>query len=76
MASQIHMAGRTWTRVSRQLVMMSLTPWKSMRKAPTIIPSGASQRLRRLRARTAASTAASSLASMASMSRFTPAQAR
>ena len=59
-ASQIHMAGRTWTRVRRQLVKSSFTPWNSMRKAPTISPSGASQRRRRLRSRTACSTALSS----------------
>ena len=46
MAAQIHMAGRICTRVSRQLVKRSFTPWKSMAKAPTSRASGASQRLR------------------------------
>ena len=46
MATQIHMAGRIWTSVKRQLVNRSLTPWKSMAKAPTTRASGASHRLR------------------------------
>ena len=65
MAAQIHMAGRIWTRVSRQLVNRSLTPWKSMAKAPTTRARGASQRLRRLRASTASSTICSSPSLMA-----------
>ena len=60
-ATQIHMAGRTCTSVNRQLVKRSLSPWKSMRKAPTIMASGASQRRERLKERTASSTAFSSL---------------
>jgi len=35
MAAQIHIAGSTWTGVSRQLVNNSLTPTKSIAKAPT-----------------------------------------
>ena len=46
MAAQIHMAGRIWTRVSRQLVNRSFTPWNNMAKAPTTRASGASRRLR------------------------------
>ncbi len=46
MAAQIHMAGRICTRVSRQLVTSSLTPWNSMTKAPTTRAKGASNRLR------------------------------
>ena len=45
-AAQIHMAGRISTRVRRQLVTSSFTPWKSMAKAPTTKASGASHRLR------------------------------
>ena len=52
-ATQIHMAGRIWIRVSRQLVTRSLTPWKSTAKAPTTRASGASHRLRWLRESTA-----------------------
>ena len=43
-ATQIHMAGMICTNVSRQLVTRSLTPWNSIRNAPTIRASGASQR--------------------------------
>ena len=53
MATQIHMAGRIWTSVRRQLVNRVLTPWNSMANPPTRRASGASHRLRWLRARTA-----------------------
>jgi hypothetical protein len=65
MAAQMSMAGRTCTRVSRQLVNRSLTPWNSMAKAPTARVSGASSRLRWLRASTVLSTMASSPVRMA-----------
>src|SRR6516164_4767662 len=61
MAAQIHIAGSTWIRVSRQLVNRSFTPAKSITKAPTISASGASQRRERLSRRMASSAAATSL---------------
>ena len=61
MAAQIHIAGSTWIRVSRQLVNRSLTPAKSITKAPTINASGASQRRERLSRRMTSSAAATSL---------------
>src|SRR4051794_39556042 len=64
-ASQIHIAGSTCTRVRRQLENTSLTPWKSIRRAPTASARGASQRRERLIRRTAASTIASSPSRMA-----------
>ena len=36
MASQIHIAGSTWTRVSRQLVTSSFTPSNSITTAPAL----------------------------------------
>ena len=65
MDAQINMAGSTWTRVSRQLVKRSLTPWNNMANAPTTRVSGASSRLRWLRERITASTWASSPLRMA-----------
>ena len=65
MASQIHMAGRTSTRVRRQLENSSFTPWNSMTNAPTTKANGANIRRDRLRSSTAFSTVASSSLSMA-----------
>ena len=64
-ASQIHIAGRIWTSVSRQLENTSFTPSKSISRAPTASARGASQRRERLMRRTAASTIASSPSRMA-----------
>ena len=69
MATQIHMAGMICTRVRRQLVTRSFSPWNSIKKAPTMRASGASQRRRWLSWSTACSTAASSLRRMASTRR-------
>ena len=69
MAAQIHIAGSTWIRVSRQLVNSSFTPSRSMATAPTARASGASHGRERLSRRTASSTAARSLSLMATMSR-------
>ena len=66
MAAQIHMAGRIWTRVSRQLVNRVFTPWKSMANPPTSRARGANHRLRWLRASTAVSTVSSSPCRIAS----------
>src|ERR1700684_317856 len=74
MANQIHMAGSTWIRGSRQLVTRSLRASYSMTKAPTTRASGASHARERLSRSTACSTAASSPSRMASTSR--PARAR
>src|SRR5436189_4327755 len=41
-AAQIHIAGSTWIRVSRQFVNSSFTPTKSIAKAPTARARGAS----------------------------------
>src|ERR1700733_10890836 len=42
MAAQIHMAGSTWIKVSRQLANRSFTASYSMTKAPNTRASGAS----------------------------------
>jgi hypothetical protein len=63
-------AGSTWTRVSRQLVNTSLTPSKSIAKAPTARVRGASQGRARLSRMTASSTTVSSLSLTARMNRM------
>ncbi len=60
MAAQIHMAGSTWIKVSRQLDRSSRRPWKSIARAPTARARGARMRRRRLSWTTMASTMASS----------------
>ena len=55
MAAQIHIAGSTWIRVSRQLVSSSFTPSKSIAKAPTARARGASQGRARLSRKTISS---------------------
>ena len=42
--SHIHIAGRIWISVSRQLEKTSPSPWKSIVNAPTTSASGASHR--------------------------------
>ena len=64
-ASQIHIAGRICTSVSRQLVTSSLSPLNSMAKAPMAKASGAYTRRDSLRRRIASSILASSLSWMA-----------
>jgi hypothetical protein len=59
-ASQIHIAGSTCTRVRRQLDNSSRSPPNSSMNAPTATASGASARCERLRRRIAASIFASS----------------
>ena len=44
MATQIHIAGRIWTSVNRQLVTSNLTPSNNMAIAPTTKASGAKMR--------------------------------
>ena len=61
MASQIHIAGRTVTSVSRQLDTSSLSPSNSSTNALTASASGAKMRRDRLRRRIASSIFASSL---------------
>ena len=64
-ASQIHIAGRICTSVSRQLVTSSLSPLNSITNAPTANASGANTRRVLLRRRIASSILASSLSWMA-----------
>jgi len=71
MAAQIHMAGSTWIRVSRQLVSRSFTPMNSIAKPPTIRARGASHRRERLSRKMISSPACRSLSLMASISRWT-----
>ena len=71
MAAQIHIAGSTWIRVSRQLVSSSFTPSKSIAKAPTAKASGASHGRARLSRSTISFTVAWSLSLMAWMNRTT-----
>lgn len=59
-ASQIHIAGRIWTSIRRQLVTISRRPSNSSTKALTANASGAKYRRRRLSRRMAASIFASS----------------
>ena len=71
MAAQIHIAGSTWIRVSRQLVNSSFTPSKSIAKAPTARARGASHRRERLSRSTMSSTTAWSLSLTAWINRST-----
>ena len=68
MLAQIHMAGSTWTKVSRQLNSSSRRPWKSMARAPTASARGARMRRRWLSWTTTASTMASSPSRIVRMS--------
>src|ERR1700753_3368813 len=69
MATQIHIAGSTWIRVSRQLANRSFTASYSMTKAPTTRASGASHHRERLSLRIPSSTADSSPSRIAPISR-------
>ena len=70
MAAQIHIAGSSWIRVSRQFVTRSLIPTKSMAKAPTHTASGASHRRDRLSRRMTSSAVARSLSLTARTNRL------
>ena len=65
MASQIHIAGRIWTSISRQWDTIRRSASNSSTKAPTARASGAKMRRERLRRSTASSMRASSFSSIA-----------
>ena len=75
-ASQIHIAGRISTSVSRQLDTSSLRPWYSITNAPIANASGANTRRELLSRRIASSTLASSFSSIARTSDRTRADKR
>ena len=73
-ASQIHIAGRICTSVSRQLDTSSLSPSYSITNALIANASGANTRRERLSRRIASSTLASSFSSIARTSERTRAE--
>ena len=73
-ASQIHIAGRICTSVSRQLDTSSLSPSNSITNALIANASGANTRRERLSRRIASSTFASSFSSIARTSERTRAE--